>query len=67
MNEFMIRSRLDGLVDAMRRNDENAGLDHAMAIAGQIILDLHRVANALEAIAQKTGTPVTVWQPGAST
>ena len=53
MTETMIRMRLDALIDAIKKNDEKTALDLGTSLAGQVLLDLHRVANALEKIASR--------------
>lgn len=47
MNEYVKR-----LVDSIKANDEAAGIDAAAEIASVLLNDLHRVADALEAIAK---------------
>jgi hypothetical protein len=39
-------------VDALKADDENAGLEAAAAIVSQLLGDVGRVANALDAIAK---------------
>jgi hypothetical protein len=53
MTEMMIRMQLDRFIKAVRENDEKDALETGLAIAGQIILDFNRIANALEKIANK--------------
>lgn len=53
MTEHMIRMQLDALIAAIKKDDEKAALDLGLSLAGQVLLDLHRAANALEKIANK--------------
>jgi hypothetical protein len=51
MTETMIRMHLDALIAAAQSNDDKKALIHGLAIAGQVLVDFNRIANALETLA----------------
>lgn len=53
MNEHNIRFHLDALAAAIRSNDEKKALDLGLTLAAQILLDLHRIADAAEKLASR--------------
>lgn len=55
MTEHMIRMQLDALIVAARKNDEKTALELGLSLAAQVLLDLHRIANATEALARLHG------------
>jgi hypothetical protein len=53
MTETMIRMQLDALVSAIKSENEKEALHAGVALAGQVLLDFHRIADALERLAAK--------------
>lgn len=56
VNQDEIRAQAETFLAGVLADDEKKGIAAAVAIFGQLVIDLHRIANALEALAiQQTG------------
>jgi len=51
MDAHKIRQTTDALFGALKKNDEATGLVAAQALATQLLIDVNRIANALETLA----------------
>lgn len=51
MTEQLTRVRFDALVAAVAKEDGSAVLEHGLALAAQVFIDLSRCAHALEVLA----------------
>lgn len=50
MTELEIKDLVSALVTAISANDDAAGVPAAVALVGSAVVDLNRIANALEKI-----------------
>ena len=51
MSEFEIKTSVAALLNAVNAGDEGAGAALALELVGQALVDLNRIARALETIA----------------
>lgn len=51
MTEQLTRVRFDALMAAVAKEDGSAVLEHGLALAAQVFIDLSRCAHALEVLA----------------
>lgn len=51
MTEHMVRMQLDALVTAVKSGDEKTALNLGLNLSAQVLIDLNRIANALEILA----------------
>jgi hypothetical protein len=57
MTEAEIKDRVTALANAIADDDEAAAKCAALALLGSVLVDLNRIANAIEMIASPRGAP----------